>query len=186
MIKILLGLAISSGLIALAARHLLAVEIDFSRQLISPGQAQYFLHEFKNFALTNTGADGKINSVIKSPQTEFMPAQQKTLMVSPHITIHSQQQPPALMTAASAQVLHAKNITMLEKNVVVRLGEKNTQNIIMNTQKLLLDNTSRTAKTDLPASVFHRQGEMHGIGLEFDPQTRKITFLNHVRGHYKP
>ena len=135
MIKIAAVVAISSGLMAAAARHLLAVEVDFSHQLISHPQQQYFLHEFKNFAVTRTGAGGKINSVIESPQTEFIPARQKTLMVSPRITIHNQQPAPAVMTAAGGQILHAENLTILEKNVVVQFSEKNQQNIIIKTEK---------------------------------------------------
>lgn len=186
MIRLLLSAIVFLGLISLASSHLSSVETEFSRQLLTSTEQQHFLHEFKNFSLSNTDPSGKVSSVIQSPHTEFIPAQQETLMATPEMTMQNDQGSPTTLTANSATVIHEKNITVLEKNVIVHLSKNNQKDIKVNTEKLILNNTTQTATTDLPASIFHGNGEMHGTGLKYNPKTQQITFLNNVRGYYKP
>ena len=185
MIKTLIISLSFAAIIAAAGSYLQAIESEYSSQLQSSPEQQHYTHEFKNFSLTNTNEHGKAQSVIYSPATQLLVAEQKTLMNSPEITLYREQQLPILMTANSAEVFHQENITVLNNNVRVSMPDQNRKSMVMTTEKLTLNNASQSAKTDLPASIVHGKGTMHGVGLEFDPHTQQIKFLNKVRGTYE-
>ena len=65
------------------------------------------------------------------------------------------------------------------------MPDKHDNNIVMTTEQLTLDNATQSANTDLPATIVHSKGNMSGIGLEFNPRTKQIKFLNKVRGIYE-
>ena len=185
MIKTLLIILSCVAIIAAAGRYLQVIESDYSSQLQNTPEQQHYSHQFKNFALTNTDALGNAQSTIYSPATQLLAAEQKTLMDSPKMTMYRDQQPPIVITANSAEVFHQLNITILSDNVHASMPDQNNRNIVMTTEQLTLDNVSQSARTDLPASIVHGKGHMHGVGLEFNPHTQQIKFLNKVRGTYE-
>ncbi len=185
MIKTLLITLLFAAIIAATGGYLLAIESDYSSQLQNTPEQQYFTHKFKNFALTNTNNLGQAHSVIRSPSTHLLVAEQKTLMDSPKMAMYRDQEPPIIITANSAEVFHQQNITILNNNVNVSMPDQRNNNIVMRTEQLTLDNISQSAKTDLPATIIHAKGNMRGTGLEFNPHTKQIKFLNKVRGTYE-
>jgi LPS export ABC transporter protein LptC len=185
MIKTLLTTFSCIAIIAAAGRYLLAIEADYSSQLQATPEQQHYTHQFKNFALTRTNHLGKPQSVIHSPSTRSLVADQKTLMDSPRMTMYRDPELPMIITADSAEVFHQKNITVLNNNVNLSMPDKRNKNIIMETEQLTLDNVTQIANTDLPATIVHGKGNMRGIGLEFNPHTKQIKFLNEVRGIYE-
>ena len=186
MIKALLISLSFVAIIAATGRYLLVVESEYSSQLQNTSDEQlHYIHQFKNFALTQTNNLGEAQSVIHSPSTRSLVAEQKTLMDSPKVTMYRDQEPPMIITADSAEVLHQKNITLLNSNVKLSMPDKHDNNIVMTTEQLTLDNATQSANTDLPATIVHSKGNMSGIGLEFNPRTKQIKFLNKVRGIYE-
>lgn len=185
MIKMLLISLSFVAIIAATGRYLLAIESDYSSQLLNSSEQQYYTHQFKNFALTHTNDLGEAKSVIQSPSTRSLVADQKTLMDSPKVTMYRDQEPPMIITADSAEVFHQQNITVLNNNVNLSMPDKRDNNIVMMTEQLTLDNVTQSAKTDLPATIIHGKGNMRGTGLEFNPHTQQIKFLNKVRGIYE-
>jgi len=185
MIKTLLISLSFVAIIAAAGHYLQAIESEYSSQLQHSPEQQHYTHQFEDFSLTNTNNLGEAQSVIYSPATQFLVADQKTLMDSPKITMYRDQQAPIVMTANSAEVFHQQDVTILKNNVHVSMPDQNRKSIVMTTEELTLDNVSQSAKTDLPASIVHGKGTMHGVGLEFDPHTQQIKFLNKVRGTYE-
>lgn len=185
MIKTLLITLSFVAIIAAAGRHLLAIESVYSNQIQNTPEQQHYTHQFKDFSLTNTNNLGEAQSTIYSPTTQLLVAEQKTLMDSPKMTMYREQQPPIIITANSAEVLHQQNVTILSDNVHVSMPDQRNNSIVMTTEQLTLDNASHRAKTDLPASIVHGKGKMHGTGLEFNPHTQQIKFLSKVRGIYE-
>ncbi len=185
MIRTLLITLSCVAIMAVVGRYLLVIESDYSSQLQSTPEQQHYTHQFKNFSLITTNDLGDKQSVIYSPATQLLVAEQKTLMDSPKITLYRDQQAPIIMTANSAEVLHQENVTILSEDVRVSMPNQSNKNIIMTTQQLTLDNTSQSARTNLPASIVHGKGNMHGVGLEFNPHTQQIKFLNKVHGTYE-
>jgi LPS export ABC transporter protein LptC len=185
MIKMLLIISSFVAIIAATGGYLLAIESDYSNQLQNAPEQQHFTHQFKNFELTNTNNLGEAQSVIRSPSTQLLPAEQKTLMDSPKMTMYREHEPPIIITANSAEVFHQQNITVLNNNVNVSMPDQRNNITLMKTEQLTLDNTSQSAKTDLPATIVHGKGNMRGTGLEFNPHTKQIKFLNKVRGTYE-
>jgi LPS export ABC transporter protein LptC len=185
MIRTLLITLSCVAIVAAAGRYLQLIESDYSNQLQNTPEQQYYTHQFKNFSLTNTNALGDAQSVIYSPATQLLVAEQKTLMDSPKITMYRDQQAPIIMTADFAEVLHEQNVTILNKNVHVSMPNLQNKSIVMTTEQLTLNNASQSAKTDLPANIVHGKGSMQGVGLEFNPHTQQIKFLNKVRGIYE-
>lgn len=184
MIKPLLILLLLSLTIMIVGRYLLSVEKEYTKQLLSNPQQLYYAHQFKNFSLTNTSPNGEIQSTIYSPSTRMLTEEQKSLMDDPKILMYREQEPPIEITSNHAQIFHNENLTSLEDNVKVTMPDKNNNVIVMTTEQLTLDNSTQTAKTDLPATIIHGKGNMQGTGLEFNPHTKQIKFLNKVRGIY--
>lgn len=185
MIKTLLISLSFVAIIVATGRYLLTIESEYSSQLQNTSEQQHYTHQFKNFALTQTNDIGEAQSVIFSPSTRSLLSEQKTLMDTPRVTMHRNQEPPMIITADYAEVFHQKNITLLNDNVNLSMPDKNNNNIVMTTEQLTLDNSTQSAKTDLPATIVHGKGNMSGIGLEFNPHTKQIKFLNKVRGIYE-
>lgn len=185
MMKTLLISISFAAIIAATGRYLLAIESEYSSQLQNTSEQQHYTHQFKNFALTQTNDLGEAQSVIHSPSTRSLVAEQKTLMDSPKVTMYRDQEPPMIITADTAEVLHQKNITLLNSNVELSMPGKHNNNIVMTTEQLTLDNATQSAKTDLPSTIVHSKGNMSGTGLEFNPHTKQIKFLNKVRGIYE-
>lgn len=179
-IKHALIFTITITLIYSAFHHLLGVESDYQNQL-SDSQ-QHFFHEFEELTRTNTDANGQITSIIHSDLSYYNAAKQTTLMSSPHITKTRKSKSPVTITALTAEINHKNGVTTLKDSVNVMINDG--QNIHINTEELTLDNAKQLAKTDLPATISHSQGIMHGIGLEFKFDTNKIKFLQNVRGTY--
>ncbi len=185
MIKLLLITLSLAAIIAAMASYLMAVESNYTSQLQNSPEQQHYIHKFKDFAMTNTNDSGNAQSIINSPNTQLLVAEEKTLMDSPEITMYREQQAPIIITANSAEVLHQKNVTILSDDVKVSMPNKHNNNVVMTTEQLTLDNVSQSAKTTLPATIIHGKGNMHGTGLEFNPHTQQIKFLNDVRGIYE-
>ena len=86
MIKALLISLSFVAIIAATGRYLLVVESEYSSQLQNTSDEQlHYIHQFKNFALTQTNNLGEAQSVIHSPSTRSLVAEQKTLMDSPKV-----------------------------------------------------------------------------------------------------
>ncbi len=185
MIKTLLITLSFVAIIAATGRYLLAIESNYSSQLQNTLEQQHYTHQFKNFALTHTNELGEAQSVIYSPSTRSLIAEQKTLMDSPKVTMYRDQEPPMVITADTAEVFHQQNITVLNNNVHLSMPDKYNKDIVMMTEQLTLDNVTQSAKTNLPATIIHGRGNMSGTGLEFNPHTKQIKFLNKVRGIYE-
>jgi len=185
MIKPLLILLLFSLTITIIGRYLLSVEKEYTKQLLSNPQQLYYSHQFKNFSLTNTNTHGEAQSIIYSPSTRMLTEEQKSLMDDPKIIMYREQEPPIEITSNHAQIFHNEHLTSLQDNVRVTMPGENKNNIIMTTEQLTLDNRTQTAKTDLPATILHGKGNMQGTGLEFNPHTKQIKFLNKVRGIYE-
>lgn len=185
MIKTLIITLTFVAFIAATGRYLLTVEKDYSSQLQHSSEQLHYSHQFKNFSLTHTNELGIAKSIVYSPSTRSLDSDQKTLMDSPKVTMYREQQPPMVITADSAEVFHQKNITVLSENVNVSMPDKRNNNVVMTTEQLTLDNITQSASTDLPATIVHGKGNMSGTGLEFDPHTQQIKFLNKVRGIYE-
>tara|TARA_R110002096_G_scaffold356666_1_gene549911 strand:- start:878 stop:1438 length:561 start_codon:yes stop_codon:yes gene_type:complete len=185
MIKTLLISLTFAATIAATGRYLLAIESDYSSQLQDPSEQQQYTHQFKHFTLTQTNNLGEAQSVIYSPSTHSLATDQKTLMDSPKVTMYRTQEPPMIITADSAEVFHLKNITLLNDNVNLSMPDKDHNNAVMMTEQLTLDNITQSAKTDLHATIIHSKGNMSGTGLEYNPHTKQIKFLNKVRGIYE-
>ncbi len=166
-------------------RYLLNIETDYMSQLQSNGEKQYFSHIYKNFSLTNTDVQGKVKSEIFSPQTNYAVADKKTIMHTPKMIMHRGKDKPISITADSADVFHETNTTVLQKNVVVTMPDQRNKNIELTTEELTIDNKLQTASTDKRATIEHGKGKMHGTGLEFNPNTQRIKFLNKVSGSYE-
>jgi LPS export ABC transporter protein LptC len=179
---ILFGIAIA---ISLAGRYLFSVEKEYTSQLINEPEQLYYSHQFKGFSLTNTNIEGTAQSVIHSPSTRVMTQENKTFMDDPKLIMYREEEAPIVITANHAVVLHADNQTLLKRNVKVTMPNNSNNNIVMTTEQLTLNNHDQTAKTDLPATIIHGKGNMHGTGLEFNPNTKQIKFLNKVRGIYE-
>lgn len=185
MIKPTLILLFSALSITIISRYLLSVEERYTSQLLNNPAQQHFSHQFKNFSLTNTNISGEAQSIIRSPATRMLTAENKTLMDDPEMLMYREQEPPIIITAQHAQVFHSDNLTDLQKNVKVTMPDKSNNNIVMTTEQLTLNNRTQSAKTDLPAKIVHGKGNMQGTGLEFDIHTKQIKFLNNVRGIYE-
>jgi len=185
MIKSILITLLFAAVIAATSRYLLTIEANYTKQLVNEPTQQHYSHQFKNFSLTNTNAEGVAQSVIHSPQTRLFVEQHKTLMDSPKMVMYRQQEPPITITADNAEVLHLQNVTVLQDNVNVSMPNQHKQIIHMETEQLTLDNISQNAKTHLAATITHNNGIMRGTGLEFNPNTKQIKFLTNVRGTYE-
>lgn len=185
MIKLLLITLSLASIIALAASYLMTVESNYSNLLQNSPEQQHYTHKFKDFALTNTNKSGNAQSIVHSPSTELLVAEQKTLMDSPEITMYRDQQAPIVITANSAEVLHLQNMTILSDDVKISMPDQRSSGIVVTTEQLSLDNSTQSAKTTFPATIIHGKGNMHGTGLEFNPHTQQIKFLNDVRGIYE-
>ena len=185
MIKSTLILVIISLTILVTGRYLLSVEKQYTSQLLSSSEQLHYSHQFKGFSLTKTNASGAPESIIHSPSTHMVTEQQKTLMDDPEMIMYRDQEPPIVITAKHAEVQHANNLTSLHKNVKVIMPGNNNKNIVMTTEQLTLDNHTQTAKTELPATIIHGRGNMSGTGVEFNPHSKQIKFLNNVSGVYE-
>lgn len=185
MIKSILIFSTIIVTMTLMSRYLLSVEQEYTKLLqYHPEQLQY-THQFKGFSLTNTNMQGKAQSVIHSPKTRVFNEQQKTIMDNPKMIMHREQEPPIVITAKYAEVLHIQNLTTLHDNVKVAMTNNNNKKVIMATEQLTLDNLTQTASTDLPATIVHDKGHMQGTGVEFNPKAKRIKLLNNVRGVYE-
>ncbi|MEM8844108.1 MAG: LPS export ABC transporter periplasmic protein LptC [Pseudomonadota bacterium] len=171
------------ALVALTTRYLLSIDAEFSALLSDDVEQHEFTHEFEKFTLTNTDANGQVESIIYSPRTYYDTTRQITTMEKPEIEMASDQDAPAKITADSAEVFHQDNITLLQDNVKVNV--ENEQNIRMSTDKLTLDHNQQIATTDLPATVLYKKGRMNSTGLEFKFDGTQIKFLDDVRGTYE-
>lgn len=185
MIKTLIIASIAIIIVLFLQQHLISVEKEFADQLINDIDQQSYSHQFKTFSLTNTDANGEIQSVIHSPTTRMVSAKQITLMEDPEFIMQRNQEPPVVITAENAEVFHSTNKTSLTDNVKVVMSNKNQNNIVMTTQQLTIDNKTQQASTDLPATIVHGKGNMQGTGVEFDPNSKQIKFLSEVRGIYE-
>ena len=185
MIKSILTILLIVLLLTLASRYLLAVEEEYTNQLLNTPEQLHYSHQFKNFSLTNTNSSGETQSIIHSPATRMLTEQHQTLMDDPEMVMYRDNQPPIIITAKFAQVLHADNLTSLQDSVKVTMANKNNDDIVMTTEQLTLNNLTQTAKTHLPATITHGKGNLHGTGVEFNPHTQQIKFLNQVRGIYE-
>lgn len=185
MIKPILITLLVAATVTVTSRYLLSVESEYTSQLLNEPEQQHFAHEFKNFSLTNTNTDGHAQSYIYAPQTRFSMADQKTIMDSPEMIMNLHQESPITITANSAEILHEKHMTVLKNNVNVSISNQSNHDVRMTTEELTLDNVLQIAKTDLAASIYQGKGIMHGTGLEFNPNTKQIKFLNKVRGTYE-
>lgn len=185
MIKPILIASVTCLIIAGVTHHLVSVEKKYSQQVIDRPVQLNYEHIFKGFSLANTGINGSVHSVIRSPSTRVLVEQHKTYMDKPEITLSQDKQTPIVITANSAQMHHNDNITTLTGNVQVTLPNDQDQSVIMVTEKLELDNITLTAKTDLMATIIHERGHMQGTGIEFNPHIRQFQFLNNVRGIYE-
>ena len=165
--------------------YLQQIESEYSKQIMTNSEQQYYSHKYTNFSLTNTDSSGKAETLIRSPQTNFSTAEQKTLMASPEMLLYRKNSSPISITAEYAEVIHTDNITSLNDNVVVSIANKNKRNVRMTTDQLFLDHTLQIGKTAHKATILHGKGIMHGVGLEFNPHTQQIKFLNKVRGTYE-
>lgn len=166
-------------------QHLHGVEQDYTSQLQTDGTQQYFSHVYKNFLLINTNENGNVQSEMSSPLTNYTVSEQKTVMDKPNMIMHRDNEPPIVITANTADVLHDKNITVLQENVIVNMPDKSNNPVKLTTEELIVNNISQTATTDKPASISHGKGNMHGTGLEFNPHNKQIKFLSKVRGSYE-
>jgi len=185
MIKSILILT-SMGLFVWAIhQHLNSVELEYTSLLLNNSEQQDFSHQFNTFTLTNTNSSGEIQSIIHSPTTRMLNAEQITLMDNPKFIMHRKNETPIVITAKQAKVLHAYNQTSLQDNVKVVMNEENQNDIVMTTEQLTIDNKTQQAKTDLPATLTHAKGNMHGTGVEFNPNNKQIKFLSKVRGIYE-
>ena len=185
MIKLIFTLLLIGLVLMFTSRYLVAVEKEYTSQLLNTPEQIHYSHQFKNFSMTNTSASGKAQSVIRSPVTHMLTEQQQTLMDHPEMIMYRDNEPPIIITAKLAQVFHADNQTSLQDNVKVTMPNKNNDNIVMTTEQLTLDNLTQTAKTHLPATIIHGKGNMQGVGVEFNPHTKQIKFLTQVRGIYE-
>ena len=187
MIKSLLILLLIVITTYLLSRHLLMVEKEYTAQLLNNPEQLHYAHQFKNFTLTNTDSQGNAQSIIHSPTTNTLSAQQKTLMQEPKIIMQGEQEAaPIIITAKQAEIFHLENQTLLRDDVKVTLhNDANNKNIVMTTEQLTLNNSTQTATTELPAKIVHSRGTMQGTGVEFNPHTKQIKFLNNVRGIYE-
>ncbi len=165
--------------------HLKKVEQDYTGQLQSDGTQQHFSHVYKNFTLSNTNEDGDVQSEISSPLTNYSVSDHMTIMNQPNMVMHRNNEAPIIITANTADVLHNKNITVLQENVIVNMPDKSNNPVTLSTEELIVDNLTQTANTDKPARILHGKGKMHGTGLEFNPHNKNIKFLSKVRGTYE-
>ncbi len=108
-----------------------------------------------------------------------------TIMNQPNMVMHRNNEAPIIITANTADVLHNKNITVLQENVIVNMPDKSNNPVTLSTEELIVDNLTQTANTDKPARILHGKGKMHGTGLEFNPHNKNIKFLSKVRGTYE-
>lgn len=185
MIKSVLIVLLLCIAILILSRYLLMVEKEYTAQLLNNPEQLHYAHQFKDFALTNTSKQGIVQSIIRSPSTHTLSAKRKSIMDKPEMIMYREKESPIIITANQAEVLHLDNKTLLSDNVKVTMSSNNNKNIIMTTQKLILNNTTQMATTDLPATIIHDRGNMHGTGVEFNPHTKQIKFLNNVRGVYE-
>jgi LPS export ABC transporter protein LptC len=185
MVKLLIIILFIASILVAVSRYLLGVEADYNRQLLHSAEPGDYTHHFKEFTLTSTNATGSPDSVIYSPNTRASVAEQKTVMDSPEITMYREQEKPIRITADSAEVFHRNNITVLNNNVHVSIPDRKDHPIVMTTEQLTFDNVSQTAKTELAATIVNDKGVMHGTGMEFNPVTQQIKFLNNVHGVYE-
>ena len=165
--------------------HLKDVEQDYMSQLQTDGTQQDFAHVYKNFSLTNTNEFGNVQSEMSSPLTNYSVTDNKTIMYAPNMIMHRNNESPIVITADTADVLHKKNITMLQDNVIVNMTDKSSNPVKLTTNELIVNNITQIANTDKPATISHGKGKMHGVGLELNPHDKKIKFLSDVRGSYE-
>lgn len=185
MIKLIIIILALTTTLAMLYQHMKAVEFEYTNQLIDNSEQQHFSHQFKKFSLTNTNSEGIAQSIISAPTTRMITTQHITLMDDPEIIMQREQEPPIIITAKQAEIFHAQNQTSLHNDVKVVMTNKNNNNIVMTTQQLTVNNHTQHAKTDLPATIVHSKGNMHGTGVEFNPHTKQIKFLSEVRGIYE-
>lgn len=183
MIKAILILFVAIIIVLITGRYLLDVEATYLALLSDNKEHHEFTHEFKEFTLINTGADGKRESVIYSPQTYLDTTHQVTTMETPRIEMAGGTGSPVDIRANTAEVFHQKGITLLEGDVLVRV--MNDQNIVVSTEKLTLDHNQQLASTNLQATVIHDKGKMRSTGLEYRLSTNQVKFLANVRGTYE-
>ena len=174
-------------IVAIAATtfYLRQIESEYSKRIMTHSDQQYYSHQYTNFSLTNTNTTGKPESNIHSPHASYLVAEQKTFMHDPKILLFRENNSPISITAQQAEILHEDNITSLNKNVIVSINKNNKQNVRMTTDQLYLDHSKQIGKTDHEATIMHGKGIMRGVGLEFNPHTQQINFLNKVRGTYE-
>lgn len=185
MIKLLIILSAIVLLVLLIRQHLLSVEMEYTNQLSNHSEQQSYAHQFDTFSLTNTDVNGEIQSIIHSPSTSMLTAEQVTLMDTPKFIMQREQASPIIITAKHAKIFHNDNLTSLKDDVKVVMSDKSKNNIIMTTEQLTINNITQHATTDSPATLVHAKGNMKGVGVEFNPNDQQIKFLSKVRGIYE-
>ena len=181
------AITLLAGLIVLALLNREQTGENQAKSIFANGSAQQRSDYFMEGVVSrNFDQNGQLSHVLKSPRIDHYQDQQISLMQQPHIQLARPDGTPWEVSAQSAQAEHRSEKLVLRDQVsLTRAGEGGVASLRMDTDKLVVDLSTRIAETAADVRFTSPGGQISGTGLHANLATEQLQLLANVKGHYE-
>lgn len=158
-----------------------------------PAQAQHATNILHNATSRRYDANGQLSSVFVAKETHYYqinPKRQTTRdyadVMEPQLTLHSSDNPPWTVVAATGKASDNGNLIQLWENVELRQTDAQGQKSELLTPYLLVKPDQQYAETDKPVMITSPGNVTHAVGMKAYLQTDVIQLLAKVRSIHEP
>lgn len=136
--------------------------------------------------ISATDAAGGPDYRLESERVEHYPADDSTRLTRPHLRFFQGALPPWQLQARTGRMSSGGLLVRLQGAVVItREAVPPAGTTQMQTHDLLVNTVERTARTDQPVLVWHRDWQIDAVGLMLDLRSG-LAEMFEVRGVYDP